>query len=55
MDAIFAMLTRSEVALLILVVLALLAALSGALRRGRSRLPAIEENLKKDKTKTEFI
>jgi hypothetical protein len=56
MNAIFAMLTHSEVALVVLLVIALLAALGGALRWGKSKLTrTAEENLKKDKTKTEFI
>jgi hypothetical protein len=55
MNATFAMLTGWEVALLTLVVVALLAALGGALRWGSSRSSNTEENLKKDKTKTEFI
>ncbi|HEV8540880.1 MAG TPA: hypothetical protein VGR78_00680 [Verrucomicrobiae bacterium] len=47
--------TRSDLVLLTLVVLALLAALGGALRWGSSRSSNTEEKLKKDKTKTEFI
>ena len=55
MNAIFAMLNNSEVALILLIMLALFAALGGALRWGRSNLKSTEQKLKKDKTKTEFI